>query len=95
MYATKEVQVSGFYANTGGVYIKGASYPGEIYSEGGSEVVVGANPSPDGVHVVVNREGYNFDGTCNVVSAKDYVELIRPGLRRAMRILPTFGRVGG
>jgi hypothetical protein len=76
LYATKEVHVSGFYANTDGVYIRGASYPGGIYSEGGSEVVVGADPSPDGVHVVVNREGYNFDGTCNVVPAKDYVELI-------------------
>jgi hypothetical protein len=74
IFVNKEVQVSGFYGATEAVYIKGQSYSGQIYPDGMSQIVEGANPSPDGVHVVVNRVG--FDGTCNVVASQDFVELI-------------------
>jgi hypothetical protein len=74
LYVTKEVQVSGFYAAENAVYIQGASYKGDVYSDEDSELVQSADPSPDGVHVVVNRVG--FDGTCNVITAQDFVELI-------------------
>lgn len=57
IYATSEVKVAGLYSNPNGVSINGT-----VYSEAGPFVVVGANVSPDGKHVLVNRE--NFLGQC-------------------------------
>ena len=57
IYATSEVKVAGLYSNPNGVSINGT-----VYSEAGPFVVVGANVSPDGEHVLVNRE--NFLGQC-------------------------------
>src|SRR5579862_9864547 len=71
---TKEVQISSFWGADNAVDIQGASYKADIYSDEMSQITDGAHPSPDGVHVVVNRVG--FDGTCNVVTSKDFVELI-------------------
>ncbi len=57
IYATSEVKVAGLYSNPNAVSINGT-----VYSEAGPFVVTGANVSPGGGHVVVNRE--NFLGQC-------------------------------
>jgi hypothetical protein len=57
IYATNTVKVAGLYSNPNGVSVNGT-----VYSEAGPFVVVGGNVSPDGAHVVVNRE--NFLGQC-------------------------------
>jgi hypothetical protein len=84
LFVTKEVQIAGFYANSSGLSLKGESYPPQVYNEGGSEIVEGANPSPDGVHVAVNRVGFN--GTCEIVVADDYVELINGATQSTLDI---------
>jgi hypothetical protein len=69
--ATTAVKVAGLYSNPDGVSINGV-----VSSESGPFVVVGASASvsPDGNHVLVNRE--NFLGQCGGNVPKDSVELV-------------------
>jgi hypothetical protein len=69
--ATTAVKVAGLYSNPDGVSINGV-----VSSEPGPFVVVSASAdvSPDGNHVLVNRE--NFLGQCGGNIPKDSVELV-------------------
>jgi hypothetical protein len=69
IYATSAIEVAGLYSNPNGVSINGT-----VYSEAGPFVVTGAHVSPDGEHVVVNRE--NFLGQCGGNTPTDSALLI-------------------